>query len=168
MERQYMVEGCRIHSIVTDVVGAHNIIPSKAVLRVNVRAMTDDVLAKLCERVIDIANGAAMTTRTTVDIQLVQTAKPYQMHGGLAHLAWEAMDLPDGTYFDVGGSTDLGDVSVALPTVTVTETGWEPTTWHSRDLHDAAGTDGAYASMHRAADAMVGVCARILAGAAWR
>jgi amidohydrolase len=168
MERQYLRDGSRIHALLTEVLGAHNVLPERAVLQVNVRAITRDELALLDARVHAIAEGSARATSTQVDVKLVRTAQPYQMHAGLARLACQVMGIREDSYCDLGGSTDLGDVSVALPTVTVTETGWDATPWHSRELHNAAGTASAYASMHRAADVMVAIADRLFADAPWK
>jgi amidohydrolase len=169
MERQYLVEGSRIHPLLSEVTGSHNVFPDRAVLRVNTRAPTVEELDRQVRRVEQIAQGAAMATNTEVSVEMFQSAKPYVMHRGLAELAWRVMGLPSGTAIDLAGSSDLGDISVALPTVTVLETGWTPTTWHAPELHEASGTDGAYESMHRAADAMVGIATAILTGdQSWR
>lgn len=164
MERQYFRESERLHGIVTEVRGAHNVFPDLAVLRVNCRAPTATGLARLVDRVKTIANGAALATATTVEVEMFQLIQPYDGHEGLARLAWKAMDLPDGTEYTFAGSTDLGDISQVVPTVTVTETGWTPTTWHAPELHAAAGEDPAYESMHRAADAMVAITTMLLEG----
>lgn len=163
MERQYHRDGCRIHSLVTSVSGSHNVLPDSATLRVNVRAPQDSQLERLIEAVERIALGAAATTGTTVGTRLLSKARPYVKHEGLARLAWDTLGLPAGTTYDISGSSDLGDVSQEVPTLCITESGWDPVTWHSRELHQAAGSDGAYASMHRAADALDSIVTRFLA-----
>ena len=164
MERQYLHDGCRIHSVITEVRGAHNVLPDIARVLVNIRAPTKEQLDDLKQRVDAIARGVAGATATKVDIEIIQSAEPYLGNQGLAELAWDVMNLPPGTSFDIAGSTDLGDVSRAIPTVTVTEKGWEPVSWHSAELHAASGTDDAYASMHRAADYVTQIAHRILTG----
>jgi amidohydrolase len=164
MERQYFRESERLHGIVTEVRGAHNVFPDLAVLRVNCRAPAAQGLERLVDRVRAIADGAAKATATTVDVDVFQLIQPYQGHEGLARLAWKAMVLPEGTEYTFAGSTDLGDISQVVPTVTVTESGWEPTTWHAPELHAAGGEDPAYESMHRAADAMVSITTMLLEG----
>jgi amidohydrolase len=163
MERQYHRDGCRIHATVQSTTGSHNVLPDGSVLLVNVRAPQDTLLERLIESVHRIAEGSAQATGTSVRARLVSKARPYRMHDGLARLGWEVMGIPHGTTYDISGSSDLGDVSQEVPTVCITETGWSPVTWHSRDLHDAAGTDGAYASMHRAAATLVSMIERFIA-----
>ena len=163
MERQYQHDGCRIHARVESVSGSHNILPDMASIGVNVRAPEDDLLQGLVESVERIAEGSAHATATTVTVSLLSKARPYLMHEGLARLAWDVLGIPDGTTYDISGSSDLGDVSQAIPTVCVTEVGWSPVTWHSRELHDAAGSEGAYESMHRAAGALTRMVERFVA-----
>lgn len=162
MERQYHRDGCRIHATVESVSGSHNVLPDSAVLKVNVRAPRDDLLENLIDAVQRIADGSARATGTTVQMHLMSKARPYLMHEGLARLGWDVMGLPHGTTYDISGSSDLGDVSQEIPTVCVTETGWDPVTWHSRQLHDAAGTEPAFASMHRAARVLVEMVERFV------
>lgn len=162
MERQYHRDGCRIHAKVESVSGSHNVLPDSATLRVNVRAPEDDLLQRLIASVKRIAEGSATATATTVHLDLVSKARPYLMHDGLARLGWEVMGVPRGTTYDISGSSDLGDVSQAIPTVCVTEIGWSPVTWHSRELHDAAGTEEAIESMHRAAGFLVAMVERFV------
>ncbi len=163
MERQYQHDGCRIHATVESVSGSHNILPDMAGLRVNVRAPKDELLQGLIESVQRIAEGTAHATATTVDVNLLSKARPYLMHEGLARLAWDVLGVPTGTTYDISGSSDLGDVSQAIPTVCVTEVGWSPVTWHSRELHDAAGSGSAIASMHRAAGVLTRMVERFVA-----
>ena len=163
MERQYQHDGCRIHAKVESVSGSHNVLPDAASLRVNVRAPEDDLLQGLVESVQRIAEGSAHATATAVSVSLLSKARPYLMHEGLARLAWDVLGIPDGTTYDISGSSDLGDVSQAIPTVCVTEVGWSPVTWHSRELHDAAGSEGAYESMHRAAGVLTRMVERFVA-----
>ena len=163
MERQYQRDGCRIHAKVESVSGSHNILPDMASLRVNVRAPRDDLLQGLIEAVPRIAEGSAHATATAVRANLASKARPYLMHGGLARLAWDVLGVPTGTTYDISGSSDLGDVSQAIPTVCVTEVGWSPVTWHSHELHAAAGSEGAIASMHRAAGVLTRMVERFVA-----
>ncbi len=163
MERQYQRDGCRIHATVESVSGSHNVLPDTASLRVNVRAPEDDLLRGLIESVQRIAEGSAHATATAVTVSLLSKARPYLMHEGLARLAWDVLGVPNGTTYDISGSSDLGDISQAIPTVCVTEVGWSPATWHSRDLHDAAGSEDAYESMHRAAGVLTRMVERFVA-----
>ena len=57
---------CRIHAIVRSVSGATNIIPDKAICRVEVRADKRKILDEMMESVFCCANGAAIATRTSV------------------------------------------------------------------------------------------------------
>jgi amidohydrolase len=164
LERQYVPEGGRLHAFFQESDGSHNVFPAAATLRVNARAREMEPLEALVRRVEAIARGTAAATATEVSVEVVQGALPYVTNEGLARLAWEVMGLPPGTRRDVAGSTDLGDVSQAIPTVCVTTRGWDPVVWHSRELHEAGGTPGAYLAMHRAADHMVGIGRRLLAG----
>lgn len=164
LERQYMQDGCRIHPIVTEVKGSHNVLPDRATMLVNVRAPDLAQLERLITRTREVAAGCARATDTTVTAEVTQRADPFVADPGLADLAWDVMKLPRGSERRITGSSDLGDVSQVVPTLCTIRSGWTPVVWHSRALHDAAGTDGAYAAMHRAADDLVEVARRIFAG----
>ena len=66
MLRLHIMDMCRIHAIVRSVSGATNIIPDKAICRVEVRADKRKILDEMMESVFCCANGAAIATRTSV------------------------------------------------------------------------------------------------------
>ena len=66
MLRLHMRDGCRLHAIITQVDGAANIIPDKAVCRVEARAPEKNMLDELTEGVFRCARGAAVATATEV------------------------------------------------------------------------------------------------------
>lgn len=161
LERQYHRDGCRIHAIVQEVHGAHNVLPDEARAAVNVRAPEVGSLDALATRAEQIARAAAEMTATSVTIRTHERLLPFRADLALAELAWQEMGLPAGTFYNFGGSSDLGNVSHDVRTVCITTGGWPPVTWHSRELHEATGTDVAYESMHRAATALTAIGSRI-------
>ena len=66
MLRLHMRDGCRLHALITHVSGAANIIPDKAVCRVEARAPEKNMLDELTEGVFRCARGAAVATATEV------------------------------------------------------------------------------------------------------
>ena len=151
MERLYHGDDARIHSHIASGDGAHNALASFSCVEVNLRSPEVEVLRTLEERAHRIAEGVAAATDTRIEVHCRERAAPYKMDPYLAELAWEILGVPPGTTYDIAGSSDLGDVSQSVPTVCITRSGWDPVPWHSAALHEAAGTPGAFASMHEAA-----------------
>ena len=134
---------------------------SEAVVVVDVRSATVAGLAELERRVAVVAAATAEACELTVTVEPGQRALPFRLDAQLADIAWEEMGLAPGTIRTISGSTDLGDVSQAVPTVCIGRAGWAPVAWHSRALHEAAGSEGALRSMHRAAGDLALISARI-------
>ncbi len=122
--RQHMRSTDRVHGIVTDGGDAPNIIPAHTAARYSVRARSLEHLDKMREQVRRCFEAGAIATGATLEIT---TKTPYaQMEHDVAmvevyrHNA-EALGR---TFADVGGrrdlsggSTDMGNVSLVMPTI---------------------------------------------------
>ncbi len=122
MARLHFRDGSRIHGIITDGGQAVNIIPERAECLFLARARTSPHAEEMAKRVIRCAEAAAMATGTRVDAKIeggyknminnLSIARRYAAHTESlgAHSPEAPPDLPT-------GSTDMGDISHAMPAI---------------------------------------------------
>ena len=122
MARLHFRDGSRIHGIITNGGQAVNIIPERTECMFLARGKTSKYVAQMADRVIQCAEGAAMATGTKAEVEVVggyknminnyAIARRYAAHSeSLGVRAPEApRDLPT-------GSTDMGDISHAMPAI---------------------------------------------------
>ena len=122
--RQHIRPTDRVHGIVTDGGDAPNIIPAHTGARYSVRARTLEQLDKISEQVRRCFEAGATATGATLEIK---TGKPYaQMEHdvGMVETYRHNAEALGRTFVDVagrrdfsGGSTDMGNVSLVMPTI---------------------------------------------------
>lgn len=121
MLRLHIMDMCRIHAIVRSVSGATNIIPDRAVCRVEVRADSRKILDEMMESVFCCANGAATATRTTVGwrkfMQSFSDMLPNTTAENLAEKILAGHSVICTRNHLPTGSTDVGNVSYRCPTI---------------------------------------------------
>ena len=122
MARLHFRDGSRIHGIITNGGQAVNIIPERTECMFLARGKTSKYVAQMAARVVQCAEGAAMATGTKAEVEVVggyknminnyTMARRYAAHSeSLGVRAPEApLDLPT-------GSTDMGDISHAMPAI---------------------------------------------------
>jgi amidohydrolase len=166
--RQFIPETARIHGIITDGGQAANVIPERAAANFMVRALRSTEVEKLLERVKAIIEAAAVATGTTYEIttgEVYAERKNNHTIAGrwAAHMQrlgeWvEEPVLRGGT-----GSSDIGNVSLVLPTIhpylRIAEPG---TPGHSHAMAAAAGDAPAQERMLHMAEALAAVGADLL------
>ncbi|XP_022102600.1 peptidase M20 domain-containing protein 2-like [Acanthaster planci] len=122
--RQQMKPTWRIHTIITNGGAAVNVIPDKAELTCNIRALDEADLNILKKKLIACAEGAAATSGCKVEweqsssfaslISNNQLISLYEKHA--KNLGWSCdLNLPAGT--KMTGSSDVGNVSYVVPTI---------------------------------------------------
>ncbi|WP_150461485.1 M20 family metallopeptidase [Nesterenkonia ebinurensis] len=159
--RQYAGDNARLHGIIANGGTAPNVIPELSEVKFVVRDTTLERAEALAERVKVCANGAAISTGTKVEIS--QSSLPYahlqsnqvmvnRLRTHLQALAWEIEEArPD----DKTGSTDAGNVSLALPTIhPFIQVAPRGTASHSRALAEAATSSQAHQAMTVVAEAL--------------
>ena len=160
MLRQQVRPDCRIHGIMVNGGAAANIIPEYAKATFYVRAPRIDTMWELHRRVIACAEGAARATGATLTVtQHEMVYEPLKRNQTLLDLFAANMrgaGLVEGEAVpDRLGSSDVGNVSQALPTiqpmVAIAPTGMAI---HTRDFVDAAVGSLAHAGMLAAAKTM--------------
>lgn len=152
--RQHVKSSVRMHGIITHGGTAPNVTPDYARARFFVRAESLKETAELAEKVRRIAEGAASMTGARLEFILphppyADLVPNYHMQTRIKHwLDALGMELPDAIPSPGRGSTDVGNVSYLAPTACagfpITE-GLVP--WHSRIVHEAAGSEMGYQAM---------------------
>ncbi|MFA4840394.1 MAG: amidohydrolase [Agrococcus sp.] len=148
--RQQLPDDARIHAIVTDGGQAPNIIPEHAAIRAFVRAEDRDVLlSDIVPRVQACFQGAALATGCEVLIEERTppyfSLRPNPTLGGLAEQALIALGRTPAAAPQMGGSTDMGNVSHVVPSIHPMLTLVPDCSPHTREFAEAAGSDAAAA-----------------------
>mgnify|MGYP001614244261 FL=1 len=121
--RQQLRSDVRIHGIITDGGVAPNIIPEKAAASFYVRAKDLDELYSVKERVLNCARGAALATGCELTIEEgADMNAPLKINKTLADIYRRQMESlgfkeDDFPMDKNAGSSDIGNVSQALPTI---------------------------------------------------
>src|SRR2546423_1247287 len=163
--RQHLDGSSRVHGIISDGGQAPNVIPSRAEAIIGLRAKEKKTLDEMVDRFVDIAEGAAMLTGTTVDITeclQYEPLRPNEVVGdALAEeLARLGVSAPRGVL--TTASTDLGNVSQRIPTDAVRfPVSQKPIARHSDAMREASVTDLAHRNALIAAEALGAAAVRI-------
>lgn len=125
--RQHVTPDVRMHGIITHGGDAPNIIPKETRVRVFVRAAQAEYLQKLIPRVRGVIEGAAMMTGCKVEVQDYSPAYLDMRSNPVLMEVFRQASEPLGRTFapsktEGGASTDVGNVSHALPTLHPTYT----------------------------------------------
>lgn len=120
--RQQVTPDVRMHGIITHGGDAPNIIPKEARVRVFVRAAQAEYLHKLIPRVRGVIEGAAMMTGCKVEVQDYSPAYLDMRSNPVLMEVFRQNSEQLGRTFapsktEGGASTDVGNVSHALPTL---------------------------------------------------
>ena len=141
--RQRFAPDDRIAGIITEGGTAVNVVPARAVGRFAIRSASTSRIHELVELFHAVIEGAAQQTQTTVE-----TSETMRMHLPMTPAAWvgdairrqaraAGIETTDGHH--VSASTDLGNVSAAIPTdwlrFPVTEA---PIAGHSQAMAEAS------------------------------
>lgn len=159
--RQHIKDGARIHGIITDGGAKPNIVPEHAAANFYVRALENDYRDELLEKLRACAEGAALATGANLDFKIVghsyKAMKPNRAIGeafvkNLAELG-EPLNPPPP---DAGmGSTDMGDVSQAVPAIhAYIQICGEAVAGHSREFAEVSASERGQEVMLIAAKAM--------------
>jgi amidohydrolase len=120
--RLHFRDGTRIHGIITDGGKAVNIIPQTAQAMFSVRALHAEYLPVVSERVVKCAEAAALATGTHLDTNVQRGYKDMRDNMTMArrfgeHLRTLGVEFLDKDPAAGSGSTDMGDVSYAVPSI---------------------------------------------------
>lgn len=168
--RQHMLDGARVHGIITDGGEKPNIVPERAAARFYVRAADNDYRDELVEKLRRCAEGAATATGATLSFEFVGHAyKAIRPNAPLAQAfrkQLEDLGVPVDEPTGGLGSTDMGDVSWEVPAihpyVSITEANIPG---HSRGFAEASRSPRGQAGMLVGAKAMAGLALELWADA---
>ncbi|WP_312229523.1 M20 family metallopeptidase [Pseudescherichia sp.] len=118
--RQQLPDGVRVHGIITNGGQAPNVIPEYASAHYYIRAETREAVEALEPRLRAIAEGVAIATGTTVRIEHQVGPRDFNINHTLNNLFLEEFtavgEQVDLRQKEGKGSTDVGDISHAVPT----------------------------------------------------
>ncbi|MDR7233547.1 amidohydrolase [Agrococcus sp. BE272] len=146
--RQQLPSDVRIHAIVTDGGQAPNIIPEHTAIRAFVRAEDRELLLQdVVPRVQACFQGAAIATGCEVLIEERTppyfSLRPNPALAGLAEQALGALGRPPAVAPQMGGSTDMGNVSHVVPAIHPMLSLVPDCSPHTREFAEAAGGEAA-------------------------
>jgi amidohydrolase len=163
--RQHIPDGQRLAVVVDNGGDSSNVIPETAVISYECRANTTDEFEVLRERVEDCVRAGALGTGCEVEIEQVGPIYRELVQNETLSEIWD--DAIGRFGYDVtptpglaGGSTDMGNVSVTIPSIHPF-VGLPGVTApiHSREFEAAANTESAYRVMIHAAKALAATAA---------
>jgi len=171
--RQQLPEDVRIHGIITHGGDAVNIIPDYTRGVFGVRATTMTKVARVYDRVKDCIQGAAQAAGCTFNIEEDVPYKEMRVNAVLNDLLIDNFRALGRTIHPAPargglGSTDLGDVSHVLPSVSpyLALAGPDPgklLVWHTREVHEASVLPDAARWIEHGAKAMAMTAVDLLA-----
>ena len=90
--REHMPDQARIHYAYSDVGGVSpNVVQDRSVVKYEVRSPKVSQMKELFQRVVKVAEGAAMMTETTVEFEITMAFSDYIANAPLAEIADEAL-----------------------------------------------------------------------------
>ena len=174
-QRVHFRDGVRVHGFVTDGGQAVNIIPERAACEFSVRARDGKELARVREIVERCARAAAMASGVEVNISTRQGYRDMVNNMTLAKRFGAHLASQGRTAYEVdprvgAGSTDMGDVSHAVPSIHpyLAIVGEGESLCHEHRFADAAKSDRGMSTALVAAKAMARTAIEILSDPALR
>ncbi len=171
--RQHLPADTRVHGIIDHGGDAPNVVPALAVARFGLRAKDRATLEEMVATFTDVAQGAALETSTVVEIaDYLPLYLPVTANRALGdvvadELRSRGVEPERGSL--VTASTDLGNVSAAVPTdwirFPVTD---RPIPGHSDQMREACVTDLAHRNAFITIEALAGAARRVATDAAVR
>src|SRR5437879_5717726 len=168
--RQQVKDGARLHGFLKEGGTAPNIIPERTSGEFLVRAREQAYMEELVQKVKNIFQAAALATGCSLNLTFNE--EPYsdlRNNAVLAHLFEEnlrrvGLDPVEGVPWENAGSTDMGNVSHAVPALHPTVAIASPeVAGHSQAFLEASGSLRGYQAMVDAAKALAMTGADLLA-----
>ncbi len=171
--RQHLPADTRVHGIITKGGAASNIIPDLAECEFGLRAADKDVLDEMDRTFKRMAEGAAMQTGTTVEVdermRLYAPVLPNPRLDELLRAEFTERKIPFNNEGLVLASTDFGNVSHVAPADYIGfPVSTTPISGHSHVMREASATDLAHTNAMITAEILATVAVRIATDAAVR
>ncbi len=165
--RQCLPENTRVHGIITNGGAAANVIPDCTEALIYVRAPDNETQEKMERHFREIAEGAAFSTGTTVELINESGYRAIRWNRSFNEeyaACWEKMGetIRHAKGCEGRASTDFGDVSQIMPGANLhfgicAEAG---VPLHCVEFREAAGTDFAFSQAMKTGAAMAAICIR--------
>jgi aminobenzoyl-glutamate utilization protein B len=97
--REHIIQDARIHSVITNGGEAPNVVPPEATIWYYVRAPRRDQVEAIYERMLKCAEGAALMTNTTYDIEFMTGCYELLPNGVISNIMLEKMEALGGIEF---------------------------------------------------------------------
>jgi amidohydrolase len=157
--RQQLRDDARVHGIITYGGAAPNIIPDRAGASFSIRAADREYAAVVLEKVIRCGKAGAEATGSALKFESTKGYDALRSNGPMAdafghhlnELGWTVDPIPAKPRM---GSTDMGDVSQALPVVQPFVKIADDVAWHTVEFREAAHAEQGMRAMLIAAKAM--------------
>ncbi len=171
--RQHLPADTRVHGIITKGGAASNIIPDLAECDFGLRAASLDVLEEMDRTFRQMAEGAAMQTGTTVEVNdKMRLYAPILPNRAISALIGEELSRRKIPFVNDGlvlASTDFGNVSQQVPADYIGfPVSTEPVPGHSHHMREASASDLAHTNAMLTAEMLASVAVRIASDAALR
>lgn len=157
MLREHVRQDVRIHGIITKGGVASNIVPAEAEADFSVRTLDTSVMQSVMEKVINCAKAGALATGATLTTTLARTflfapiTVPEYKSPIAEKISQLGIKLSPPSENPTYGSSDLGNVGYAYPTMNISFWASSDAALHSDKFRDAARTDEAWKSTVQAA-----------------
>lgn len=143
--RLHVKDGARISGIITDGGKAANVIPKHAAATFMIRASEEAYLEELREKALNCFKGAAEATGARLEYRWGLRCAAMRSNSALLQF-WrnnmEALGRSVDEIVDVSGSTDMGNVSIIVPSIhTFVSITSEPFVFHSPEFAASAASD---------------------------
>ncbi|GAU88022.1 hypothetical protein RvY_00794 [Ramazzottius varieornatus] len=143
--RQQMQPNWRIHGIIMEGGTKPNIIPDHTKSNYYLRTITSTDMAYLKERFLAMVNAAASATGCTVNVMWEPNPYTGMLHNSAMSQVYKSFSEADGVIFPLhvpgfNGSTDMGNVSLTVPSIHPGYALGRHSMIHTRDFEALAGT----------------------------
>jgi amidohydrolase len=167
--RQHLPSTARIHGVIRNGGAAPNVVPDLTVADFLVREATAERATALVERFIACADGAALATGTSVEVEhtaplYTERKNNHVMADRLSsHLTELGVDVEPASFGNPSGSSDIGNLSLSLPIIhpymQIADRG---TPGHSIEFRQAAGTTRAHEAALQMVTALASLGAELI------
>ena len=167
--RQHIKAEARIHGIITDGGEAPNVVPAHSAAVFMIRALDDDYLAELKDKVLNCFTGASVASGARLEYSWRdRTYAPMKNNATLAGLFKQNLESL-GRHVEAFdprfgfGSTDMGNVSQVVPSIHPTIAIASPEVFiHTQEFASAAASEAGHEGLMDAAKAMAMTLSDIL------
>lgn len=164
--RQQIEDDSRVHGIITDGGEAPNVIPGRAVVRLEIRHPRLPYFRELVKRVLNVADAAALASGCTVEIEMFEPPIYCMKNNSILVDLFHQQMLADGVAEEritvpltkSGGCSDMGNLSQVVPAIhPMMEMVGPHTIWHTIEFCEEAHQDFAQEQVLKGAQYLAGV-----------